>query len=80
MCCHRGGLPIPAPMNAYDGLRVFSATMVDQRAQLGDRVSAWLQDHPEIKVVDIVVMQSSDRAFHCLSICVFYRGKLRRNQ
>ncbi len=56
----------------FNGVKVFSATMVADRDQLGEKVSAWMGNHPNLKVTDIVVTQSSDEAFHCIAITVFY--------
>ncbi len=56
----------------FNGVKVFSATMVADRDQLGEKVTAWMQSHPELKVTDIVITQSSDEAFHCIAITVFY--------
>jgi hypothetical protein len=56
----------------FNGVKVFSATMVADRERLGERVTAWLGDHPEVDVREMVVTQSSDEAFHCLAITVFY--------
>jgi len=56
----------------FNGVKVFSATMVAQRDQLGEVVSKWIAAHPEHGIVDMVVAQSSDSAFHCISISVFY--------
>jgi len=56
----------------FNGVKVFSATMVADRDQLGEKVSAWMSSHPQLKVTDIVVTQSSDEAFHCIAITVFY--------
>jgi hypothetical protein len=56
----------------FNGVKVFSATMVADRDQLGEKVSAWMAAHPQLKVTDIVVTQSSDEAFHCIAITVFY--------
>jgi hypothetical protein len=56
----------------FNGVKVFSATMVADRDQLGEKVSAWMNTHPNAKVCDIVVTQSSDEAFHCIAITVFY--------
>lgn len=57
----------------YNGVRVFSATMAKERDALGDRVTDWLRKHPEAEVLDTIVTQSSDDAFHCLTITLFYR-------
>jgi hypothetical protein len=56
----------------FNGVKVFSATMVADRDQLGEKVSAWMANHALLKVTDIVVTQSSDEAFHCIAITVFY--------
>ena len=56
----------------FNGVKVFSATMVADRDQLGEKVSAWMQNNPHLKVTDIIVTQSSDEAFHCIAITVFY--------
>jgi hypothetical protein len=53
-------------------VKVFSATMVADRDQLGEKITAWLANHRECLVTDVVVTQSSDEAFHCLAITVFF--------
>lgn len=55
------------------GCKVFSATKARDRAELGDRINEWLAANRNIKVVDTVITQSSDREFHCLSFTLFYR-------
>ena len=62
----------------FNGVKVFSATMVADRDQLGEKVSAWMNGHPQLKVTDIVVTQSSDEAFHCIAITVFYWEDVQR--
>ncbi len=57
----------------FNAVKIFSATMAQDRDQLGEKVTAWLRAHPGIEVVDTVVTQSSDEAFHCIAITVFYR-------
>ena len=54
------------------GIKVFTATKSRERGELGEKASAWLQEHPEFEIVDHVVTQSSDREYHCLSITLFY--------
>lgn len=66
-------------MNAFDGVKVFSATMVEPRAVLGESVTTWIAAHPEVEVVDMVITQSSDMKFHCIAITVFYRGVLKQS-
>jgi hypothetical protein len=56
----------------FNGLKIFSATMVADREQLGEKVTAWISSHPNCKPVEFVVTQSSDEAFHCLAITLFY--------
>ena len=56
----------------FNGVKVFSATMVADRDQLGEKVTAWMTNNQQLKVTDVVVTQSSDEAFHCIAITVFY--------
>ncbi len=56
----------------FNGVKVFSATMVADRDQLGEKVTAWMTNNQHLKVTDVVVTQSSDEAFHCIAITVFY--------
>lgn len=68
---------LPRSRSRFTGVKVFSATMFAQRSQLGEAVTAWIAAHPEITIVDLPdVVQSSDAQFHCVSVCVFYRGEL----
>lgn len=62
----------------FNGVKVFSATMVADRDQLGEKVSSWMSNNGHLKVTDIVVTQSSDEAFHCIAITVFYWQDLAR--
>ena len=62
-------------VNQFVGVKVFSATMQLDRDRLGDRVEHWMGQHPDLEVVDYTTTQSSDRAFHCLSIVLFYRKR-----
>jgi hypothetical protein len=56
----------------FDGVKVFSATMVAQRQQLGETVTRWIGANPHLQIVDIVVTQSSDAEFTGIAITVFY--------
>lgn len=56
----------------FNAVKVFSATMFSQREALGGLVTEWIAGHPTYKIRDVVVRQSSDSAFHCISITVFY--------
>lgn len=59
--------------DGFNGVKVFSATMVAQRESLGGVVTAWIAGHSHFEIIDIVVTQSSDSSFHCIAISVFYR-------
>jgi hypothetical protein len=65
----RGGTVIE-----IDGLKVFSATLARDREAIGDRVTEWIRT-ADVDVVDRIVTQSSDRAYHCLTITLFYQHR-----
>ena len=56
----------------FNGVKVFSATMAQERDQLGEKITLWLAAHPGVQIVDKIVTQSSDEAFHCLAITIFW--------
>jgi hypothetical protein len=58
--------------SAFNGVKVFSATMVTDREGLGEKITDWIQNHQHCEVRDAVVTQSSDEAFHCIAITLFY--------
>ncbi len=58
--------------NRFNAVKIFSATMAQERDRLGERISEWLHEHPDYEIVDTVVTQSSDEAFHCLVITIFF--------
>ena len=60
---------------AYDALEVFSATKARDREVLGEKVTDYLRAHPELEIVDKIVKQSSDNAFHCTSVTLFFRRR-----
>lgn len=62
-----------SPETGYDAVKVFSATKALERERLGETITAWLDDHPGVTIVDTEVRQSSDQQFHCLTIVLFYR-------
>ncbi len=55
------------------GLKVFAATKAKERELLGETITDWIRSHPDFDVEDKIVTQSSDAAFHCLTITLFYR-------
>ena len=58
--------------HSFNGVKVFSATMMNDRSKLGETVTEWIQSNPSFEITEIVVTQSSDEAFHCLAMTVFY--------
>jgi predicted CoA-binding protein len=61
----------------FDGLKVFSATLNHERAVLGEKVTEWIASEKDnVDIVDIEVFQSSDAAFHCVTIIVYYKRKV----
>jgi len=62
----------------FNGVKVFSATMFAERDRLGDRVTDWIAANGHLKVTEMIVTQSSDAAFHCVAITVFYAEQLKR--
>jgi hypothetical protein len=49
-------------------VKVFSVTKARERHDLGERITAWIQQNPEVKIVNTVVAQTSDQSYHCLSM------------
>ena len=62
----------------FNGLKIFSATMVADREQLGEKITAWMAAHQTCRPVEFVVTQSSDEAFHCVAITLFYFDETRK--
>lgn len=62
---------------AFNGVKIFSATMFADRGQLGEKVTAWIASGSHRKLTDIIVTQSSDASFHCITIAVFYHEAVR---
>lgn len=53
--------------------KVFSATMKRERDLLGDVITKWLKERASVTVDEKQVLQSSDEAFHCVTIVLWYR-------
>jgi hypothetical protein len=62
------------PVAERDGCRAFSATLRDERNLLGEHVTLFLKRLRAAGgyVTQYNVLQSSDDAYHCLSIVLFY--------
>jgi hypothetical protein len=71
--------PAELETKKFNGAKVFSATMAQARDSLGDRVTEWIQNNPSRQIVDTIVTLSSDSAFHCLAITVFFWERLDEN-
>lgn len=56
----------------FNSAKVFSATMMNDRSMLGDTITDWMKAHPSYEITEIFVTQSSDEAFHCLAMTVFF--------
>ena len=54
--------------NRINMVKVFSVTKARDRQDLGERITAWIQENPNVQVVNTVVSQSSDQSYHCLSM------------
>lgn len=62
-------------MESFTGCKVFTTTLARDREAMSDKITQWLQAHPDLEIVDKTVTLSSDRQFHCLSIVFFYRER-----
>ena len=58
--------------NAFNGVKVFSATMVAERELLGEKITEWMKNNPQCEIREVFVTQSSDEAFHCIALTLFY--------
>ena len=56
----------------FNGVKVFSTTKFREREMMGETITQWLSERPEIEIISKEVRQSSDHEFHCLSIVFFY--------
>ncbi len=59
----------------FTGVKVFSTTLARDRENMGENITKWLKENPNVEVLDKVVTQSSDKEFHCLTITLFYRAR-----
>lgn len=62
-------------MPHFTGVKVFSTTLARDRENMGENITRWLRENPNLEVLDKIVTQSSDKEFHCLTITMFYRHK-----
>lgn len=66
-----GSLVFRPDLTTY-GVKIFSATMFAERDALGEKITGWLRANPHVHPTEVNVTQSSDEAFHCLSITLWY--------
>ena len=59
-------------MANYTGLKIFSTTLARDREAMGENITRWLRENSHLEIVDKIVTQSSDEAFHCLAITLFF--------
>jgi len=64
----------------FNGVKVFAATKAHDREQLGETITHWIRENPNLQIVDKIVTQSSDSEFHCVTITLFYKESLRGNR
>ncbi len=57
----------------FDAVKIFSTTVMRDRQVMGESITRWLDDNQSIEIADTIVTQSSDDAFHCLTVSIFYR-------
>lgn len=69
---HLEGSLVVRPRTAFNGVKVFTATQHHPRNDLGGKVTEWLAANPDAVPVEFVIRQSSDAAFHCVTIVLFY--------
>lgn len=55
-------------------VKVFSATMAKEREGLGEVVTEWIKGYRGT-VEEVRTMQSSDEAFHCVTIILLCQDK-----
>ena len=46
-------------MNAvqFTGMKIFSTTLARDREQMGDNITRWLHDNPQLEMVDKIITQ-----------------------
>jgi hypothetical protein len=65
-----------AVIKDFNGVKIFSATMAQEREHLGEKVTDWIRGHSEVEIVNTIVTQSSDEAFHCIAITLFFKEQI----
>jgi hypothetical protein len=69
------GVSVRPTMDKFTGVKVFSATKAREREEIGELITNWIRDNPQVEIVDKTVLQSSDNEFHCLTLTFFFRAR-----
>jgi len=64
----------------FSGCEVFSSTMHRDRDAMGQKITAWLESHPDLEIVARDVLQSSDSQYHCVTIVLWHRRRPATNK
>jgi len=56
----------------FDGVEIWSMTKPTERQQLGRHITSWLCANKHCSVVDVQISQSSDNAYHCVTVFLFW--------
>jgi len=59
----------------YTTVKTFSATRHEMREKLGETVTEWLAQHPQLEVLSAEVLQTSDCAYHCHTLVIFLKER-----
>lgn len=65
----------PEEVQMFSGCEVFSSTMHRDRDAMGQKITAWLESHPDLEIVARDALQSSDSQYHCVTIVLWYRQR-----
>jgi hypothetical protein len=65
--------PLHTGLAGYTTVKTFVATRHEAREQLGETLTEWLVQHPQLEVVAQQVLQSSDSTHHCTTIVLFLK-------
>ena len=57
----------------FSGAKVFFATKARDRDTLGEKITEWIRANPANRIVSKHVTQSSDSAFHFITVTLFYQ-------
>lgn len=70
--------PSEIPLHEITMVKVFSENRHKERNRVGEKITAWLAERPDLRIVRTEVSQSSDSEFHCLTITLFLTSPIHR--